>query len=102
MRALDYGREARPMYSEGNYRLRGSGLRAAHMVKINVPSDGRDTLRRGYLPRDINGACVNDQAAPHIGGCIPWCDLVLRLLAFLLSEEPLIINLLDLWYHGAD
>jgi len=31
------------MYSEGNYRLRGSGLRAAHMVKINVPSDGRDT-----------------------------------------------------------
>jgi len=56
----------------------------------------------GVLPRDINGAFPKDQEAPHVGGCIPWSDLVFRLLAFLLSEEPLMTDLLDLWYHGAD
>jgi len=61
------------------------------------------TLRPlGVLPRYMNGAFPKDQAAPHVGGCIPWSDLVFRLLAFLLSEEPLMTDLLDLWYHGAD
>lgn len=23
------------------------------------------------LPREINGACAKDQAAPRVGGCIP-------------------------------
>ena len=73
-----------------------SGFRAAHLVKVNAPIDGRDTPSPGGTPSRYRWGFPKDQAAPHVGGCIPWSDLVFRLLAFLLSEEPLMTNLLDL------